>query len=132
MFSACVFLGVFLYWFYNLCKIITNYIEYIIQCEFIDDTRLIFHHKINIVPINCILSLLLLTNDIYHIILFFIYIVNVTQFYINYRYYNRTLFTFDYVILLFLHIIILYIFFNITSNASPIIYISSCIIIGLF
>ena len=131
MIGLIVFGGIILLWLYNLCKLITYYIEYIVRNEYIDNTLQIFNYTFNIFSLNFICILLLFNSNIYYYVLTFIYIINIIQFYTNYRLYNRTIILSHFVTLLFLHYIILYVTIYHITTLTPIIFVSVCIIIGL-
>jgi len=81
--------------------------------------------------VNLILFLLSYDTNIYYLILVSIYFVNVIEFYIKKKLYEYIFSKFEYLLMLFLHLILLYFLCDNTSYMSSLIYMTSCLIIGI-
>ena len=120
--------SIMFYWIYLVCL---HYIEYLAQVQLYDIYILKFRYISHSIFINYILFLLSIDNDIYYYVMLSMYFINIVEFYINCQFYQRILYNYDYLSLVCLHIILLYFLFDDTSYMSTMIYMTTCLIIGI-
>jgi hypothetical protein len=131
LFNTLIYYKIISYWITNIFYRIISYTDYLVLSELYDfDNSFYIDNKNNILLINFILYLLSFDTNIYYLILVSVYFVNIIEFYIKIRLYGYVLNISFYLLVLCLHIIMIYFFFDNTSYMSPIIYMTSCFIIG--
>jgi hypothetical protein len=129
--NILIYCGVISYWLTKLYSIIIQYFnDFVISEIYNNDISFYENYTYHIFIINFILFLLSMDSNIYYLILVSLYIVNIIELYINYYIYQRVLHNSKY-LLLCLHIILIYFIFDHTSYMSTLIYMTTCLIIGI-
>ena len=108
------------------------YSEYLAQIELYNNDYVFkYKYMTKLLFVNFVLLILSVDDNINKCVFLLMYFINIVEFYVNCNIFQRVLNISEYLLLLCLHIILLYFFFDDTSYISSIIYMTSCLIIGI-